>query len=593
MAAIESRDYTLEELFQDFYVVKEYQREYVWEEKQVRELLEDVYEPFLDNKSGSDWECFIGSIIVCKSQELYELIDGQQRMTTAYLIVCAVRDYLLELNPDEHNIGQLKGFITSYVLEENGSEKFKERIELQYDEESRYILERIARQQNFLDIPENSSVRRIKNAYQIALRFLKDEFGGNETTIQQVKLFYARFIKNVRVVRVETKSMSHALKVFATINNRGVGLDSMDLLKNLMFIQIAKNKIIKDKDFERLKNKWKEMLKILYESNENPIRFLRYFIVSKYDSERIREDKIYEWFEENRDKCEYQDKPFDFVDSLVKTAKAFANFKEGKDIFGKPNRYLLNISYLSTSQHFVLLLATQHFSKEMFTSLSKHLENFLFICIITQARSSKLEILFVKWASKLRQINNQQLLDQFIFEEIGVEKQKLAEKFLLAFRRLDEDSVRKKVLQYILAKLTQYIDELAYGEIEAHTNLKNYINKTVEIEHILPQNYELVKSSFDKQEQIYKYVKYLGNLTLIEKPINTSIKNKIFEVKKNAYQKSKFLITKSIVEPVNVGLNTAIDRAVKDLGTFNEWNSTAIERRQEMLAQLAKKVWDV
>ncbi|MBD2345232.1 DUF262 domain-containing protein [Anabaena subtropica] len=593
MAAIESRDYTLEELFQDFYVVKEYQREYVWEEKQVRELLEDVYEPFLDNKSGSDWECFIGSIIVCKSQELYELIDGQQRMTTAYLIVCAVRDYLLELNPDEHNIGQLKGFITSYVLEENGSEKFKERIELQYDEESRYILERIARQQNFLDIPENSSVRRIKNAYQIALRFLKDEFGGNETTIQQVKLFYARFIKNVRVVRVETKSMSHALKVFATINNRGVGLDSMDLLKNLMFIQIAKNKIIKDKDFERLKNKWKEMLKILYESNENPIRFLRYFIVSKYDSERIREDKIYEWFEENQDKCEYQDKPFDFVDSLVKTAKAFANFKEGKDIFGKPNRYLLNISYLSTSQHFVLLLATQHFSKEMFTSLCKHLENFLFICIITQARSSKLEILFVKWASKLRQINNQQLLDQFIFEEIGVEKQKLAEKFLLAFRQLDEDSVRKKVLQYILAKLTQYIDELAYGEIEAHTNLKNYINKTVEIEHILPQNYELVKSSFDKQEQIYKYVKYLGNLTLIEKPINTSIKNKIFEVKKNAYQKSKFLITKSIVEPVNVGLNTAIDRAVKDLGTFNEWNSTAIERRQEMLAQLAKKVWDV
>ncbi|PHM05887.1 hypothetical protein CK516_37650 [Nostoc sp. 'Peltigera malacea cyanobiont' DB3992] len=82
--------------------------------------------------------------------------------------------------------------------------------------------------------------------------------------------------------------MSHALKVFATINNRGVGLDAVDLLKNLMFIQI------KDKDFEKLKSKWKEMLKILYKSNENPIRFLRYFIISKYDSERIREDKIYE-----------------------------------------------------------------------------------------------------------------------------------------------------------------------------------------------------------------------------------------------------------------------------------------------------------
>ncbi|BCL34945.1 DUF262 domain-containing protein [Nostoc sp. MS1] len=592
MAGIESRDYTLEELFQDFYVVKEYQREYVWEEKQVRELLEDVYEKFLDNKSGSDWECFIGSIIVCKSQELYELIDGQQRMTTAYLILCAVRDYLLELNPDEP-VGKLKGFITSYVVEENGSEKFKERIELQYDEESRNVLEKIARQQNFIDVSENSSVIRLKNAYQFALYFLKEKFSGNENTIQEVRQFYARFIKNVRVVRVETKSMSHALNVFETINNRGVGLDSMDLLKNLMFLQITKNKIIKDKDFEKLKNKWKEMLKILYESNENPIRFLRYFIMSNYGYERIREDKIYEWFKEDKNKSKYENKPFEFVDSLLKSAKSLAHFKEGKDISSKNNRYLLNISYLSTSQHFVLLLAAQHFSKEMFTEICKHLENFLFIYIITEARSSKLEVLFVKWASKLRQIINQESLEQFISEEIQVEKQKLSEKFLIAFKKLDEDAVRKKVLQYILAKLTQYIDELAYGETEAHTYLRNYINKTVEIEHILPQNYELVKSSFDKQDQIDKYVKYLGNLTLIEKPINTSVKNKTFEVKKKAYQKSKFLITRSIVEPINIGLNTAIDRAVKDLNTFEEWNSAAIERRQEMLAQLAKKVWDV
>jgi uncharacterized protein with ParB-like and HNH nuclease domain len=587
MAAIESRDYTLEELFQDFYVVKAYQREYVWEEKQVLELLEDVYEPFLDNKSGTDWECFIGSIIVCKSQELYELIDGQQRMTTAYLILCAVRDFLQKLNPNEP-VGKLEEFITSYFVEQNGNEKFKERIELQYDEESRNVLEKIAKKQNFEDISDNSSVQRIKNAYQVALTFLKDEFTEDEAAIQQVKLFFARFIKNVRVVRVETKSMSHALKVFATINNRGVGLDAVDLLKNLMFIQI------KDKDFEKLKNKWKEMLKILYKSNENPIRFLRYFIISKYDSERIREDKIYEWFDKNKEKCGYEDKPFEFIDSLLKSAKAFANFKEGNDTFGKINRYLVNISYLSTSQHFVLLLAAQHLSREMFTELCKHIENFLFIYIITQARSSKLEILFVEWASKLRQINDKQSLDKFITEEIRTEKQKLCEKFLLPFRQLNEDSVRKKIMQYILAKLTQYIDELAYGEIEAHTNLKNYINKNVETEHILPQNHEVVKYLFNKPEQIYKkYVKYLGNLTLIEKSINTSIKNKPFEFKKIAYQKSKFLITKSIAERVNIGINTAIDRAVKDLTIFDEWNSDSIECRQEMLAQLAKKVWDI
>jgi uncharacterized protein with ParB-like and HNH nuclease domain len=586
MALIESRDYTLEELFQEFYVVKAYQREYVWEEKQVLELLKDVYEPFLENKSGSDWEYFIGSIIVCKSEELNELIDGQQRMTTAYLILCAIRDFLQTLNPDEP-LDKLQGFITSYFVDQNGNQRFKDRIELQYDEESRNVLEKIARKQKFEKISDNSSVQRLINAYEVAFKFFKDEFCEDEVPTQKVKVFYARLIKNVRVVRVETKSMSQALKVFATINNRGVGLDAVDLLKNLMFIQI------KSKDFEKLKTKWKEMLKILDKSKEDPIRFLRYFIISKYDSERIREDKIYEWFNRNKEKCGYEEKPFEFIDLLLKSAKAFAYFKEGKDVFGKFNRYLLNISYLSTSQHFVLLLAAQHFSQEMFTELCKNLENFLFVYIITQARSSKLEYLFLEWASKLRQINDKDVLDEFIRQEIQSEKQKLSEKFILAFRQLDEDTVRKKVMQYILAKLTQYIDELAYGEIDAHTNLKNYINKNVEIEHILPQNYELVKYSFDKQEEIGKYVKKLGNLTLIEKPINTSIKNNSFEFKKYAYQKSKFLITKSIVERVNIGLNTAIDRAVKGLDTFNEWNSLAIECRQEMLTQLAKKVWDI
>lgn len=71
------------------------------------------------------------------------------------------------------------------------------------------------------------------------------------------------------------------------------------------------------------------------------------------------------------------------------------------------------------------------------------------------------------------------------------------------------------------------------------------------------------------------------------------MKNKTFELKKSGYQKSKFLITKSIVEPINVGLNTAIDRAVKGLSTFDIWNSESIECRQQMLAQLATKVWDI
>ena len=149
-------------------------------------------------------------------------------------------------------------------------------------------------------------------------------------------------------------------------------------------------------------------------------------------------------------------------------------------------------------------------------------------------------------------------------------------------------------MHYILAKLTQYIDELAWGSSGAAVELKTYINKKVTVEHILPQNTtDEIKLAFDKPNEIDTYIKRLGNLTLLEKSINAAISNKPFEFKKQAYPQSNFLITKSIPKQVIVGIDTAVDRAVKDLESFEEWNSKSIERRQEMLTRLAKKVWDI
>jgi uncharacterized protein with ParB-like and HNH nuclease domain len=233
MATIESHDFTLEKLFNDFYVVLDYQREYVWEEEHVNAFLNDIFTEFYSNRTSPSSEYFIGSIIVCvRENNVYELIDGQQRMTTAYLALCAIRDYRKNIKPDEP-LDSIKSLITSTYIDDEGDEKSRNRVELQY-EDSRGVLEKIALQENLDDISETSSVQNIKNAYYLIYDFLVSKFGQNEEAVQKVKRFYAYFIKNVKVVRVETPSMAHALTVFATINNRGVGLDAMDLLKNLI-----------------------------------------------------------------------------------------------------------------------------------------------------------------------------------------------------------------------------------------------------------------------------------------------------------------------------------------------------------------------
>jgi uncharacterized protein with ParB-like and HNH nuclease domain len=62
MAAIESKDETVSGVFKDFYVVPNYQREYVWGEAEVDQLLKDIR---TEQAEGADAEYFIGSIVVC------------------------------------------------------------------------------------------------------------------------------------------------------------------------------------------------------------------------------------------------------------------------------------------------------------------------------------------------------------------------------------------------------------------------------------------------------------------------------------------------------------------------------------------------
>ena len=86
----------LENCFKNFYIVPDYQREYVWEERQVTQLLSDVYEEYGASKQK---EYFIGSVVVFKRNDsVYEVIDGQQRLTTLFLLICGYKKIYNKLN---------------------------------------------------------------------------------------------------------------------------------------------------------------------------------------------------------------------------------------------------------------------------------------------------------------------------------------------------------------------------------------------------------------------------------------------------------------------------------------------------------------
>ena len=179
---IESSDLSLGDLFKDFYSVPDFQREYVWEEENVEKLLEDVYdELYVPNGQLTEGpEYFIGSIVACPDGKgTFQLIDGQQRLTTIYLALCAIRDHLVELGESSPEV--LKGYIKSVSTDpRTGDDVPRYRLALQY-EDSHGVLERIAEATAPVSsIPKpTASVGHIVTAYQTIRQFLASNFDSN------------------------------------------------------------------------------------------------------------------------------------------------------------------------------------------------------------------------------------------------------------------------------------------------------------------------------------------------------------------------------------------------------------------------------
>ena len=577
----------LEKCFKNFYVVPDYQREYVWEERQVNQLLSDVFDEF-DNNHNKEY--FIGTTVVFKDNNgSYELIDGQQRTTTLFLIICALKSVYSDWGLDTDTLDRM---IKDKTVNALGDSIDKYKLELQYKDSSN-ILNVIS---SLSDRPLNlkGSAERLFNANENIIAFLTQNFRADKP--DQLKKFFVYLYRKLKFIQIETPEINDALKIFETINERGIGLNPMDLLKNLIFRQVERN------EFTKLNTKWQQLVSILDKNNEKPLRFLRYFIMANYNvnspkgDEILREDEIYKWITkpENTIQCNYEKEPFDFVELLIENAEIYVKYFKGDDQNGQ-NIFLNNIRKLgggSFRQHLILLLAGRKLPKILFDHLAKQIETLIFFYFITREPTKEFERNFSKWAKDLINIKTEGELDQFIKEKIEPEVDEKKNSYKNSFLDLNQNSVQQYRMRYILAKIAQYIDQQRLGSYIPQT-LDNYITTGIEVEHILPFTPE--NGLREKIGEEYDEVKIkLGNLTLLEKSINASIgNNDFYNHKVGEYSKSSIYLTKSISILENVGTNTAITRINQRLKSFTDWNSSTIKERQELLFDLSKSIWEV
>lgn len=581
---IESQDISVAGLFQSFYAVPDYQREYVWSTEQVKQLLTDILGEMTGTDPEHSPEYFIGSIVVCPGQSgLLDLIDGQQRMTTLYVTLCAIRDRLRALGAADSAV--LNSQIAAASIDASGDEVRRYRLDLQY-EDSGDALTRLADGKE-IDGTGTLSMKNIANAHHVVTRFLSSEFGED---IGALKRFYGYLCNKVKLIRIQTEDVAKALKIFETINDRGVGLNSMDLLKNLLFMKASAGQ------FNQLKDTWKDLQDTIFDMGEKPLRFLRYFIFSQFDVDVLREDEIYGWLSRNEATAGYGSDPIGFARELVSSAKAYRNFREGKDERGVGNRYLENMRLLGGSaarQHLILLLAGRHLSSDLFDRLASEVESLFFCYVITREPTRNFERNFARWATELRSISSEEELETFINRRFLNEKMKLSVRFDDAMGRLYYGTLQQYRLRYVLAKLTQHVELAAYGETEGTRWLQSYTSGGFEIEHIFPQQPDAKAAEEFGPIEDPLVSQRLGNLVLVEKSINSSLGNRAYSEKRPIYLQSKLLLTRALSERPQVGANTRIDRAVASIESFPTWTERDVLQRQRWLADLARSVWRI
>lgn len=597
MNTIEFKHCKIRELLRDFYIIPDYQREYVWKEKNVKELLDDISAEFC-NKTTVEY--FLGTIIVCKnvSSKKLEVIDGQQRLITLSLILAVIKEIYRAHNEDLKAIDIL---LYTSDINEYGNTINSFILDLEYN--GKDILYKILKEESVCDkdilgLPSST----INDAYE-TIRFYFQENFKIDTNLDILKKFVGYFLNFIKVIRIETNDLGSALKIFETINERGVSLDQVDLLKNLIFRQISR------KDFNRLKLEWNRFKKEIQGNkvNEKPLRFIRYFIISNYevsnigDSEQngeiIREDQIYQWFVENETKCNIKNDPFKFTQILYESAKFYIGLMKD-EFYGHSNLYLKNIRYLvgnGYKQHYILLLAAKNMDEKVFSRFAAHLEVLLFYYAITKEIARDIERKFVRWASEIQRIDSYKKLDAFINNNFKPEIDNRQIEYKQQFTNLKYTNIQKFKLKYILAKLSEYVDRKRIGNADTF-DLDMYLNKNINIEHILPDTpTKDIVFNFNggNQKEYNLYKMKIGNLTLLEQPINKSIKRGEYDYKKARYIDSMFYLTKSISKLDNGGKSTSIARINAELTEFIDWNKKTIDNRTEMLFILSKKVWDI
>ena len=521
----------------------------------------------------SDSDYFLGLIVLVDTEDAaskrYEILDGQQRLATTTMIYAAIRQWLRD-NGLDTEAGKIQNDFIG--ISEIGEAEDEPRIVLNIH--NRELFQEIVvnpcadkvLEAKLLGEGRHSSTRKLIEAALFCRKSINDlaEKQGSEKKPQAGVLFkLAKYLRDkVQVNCLDVSAPENAYTIFESLNDRGIDLSVLDLLKNHLLRGAGSNEAV-------ILSNWTKMVTAIGDRKGDD--FLKAFWTSRFG--RIQRGRL---FKELKRKYDTKSGILELSKELARVAEVFGNLEISDSDLWKQYSHatqeqVKTLSLLGAKQtHPILLAAIEKFKPEEVEKLLKYLVILILrYQLVGRGRTGKLEIqsaLVSEGISSGKDRSAKSVWDR-LFTILPSE-----DEFEDDFSRYVE--TKPALARWILRELEiqKWIDENPGKSIQttpiADADLVN-------LEHILPKspNQEWRHVISDDSDIVSDCMNRLGNLCLLDKPSNKTEASGGFVKKSAKYVKSEFLLTKAIAHG------------------FKEWNRAAIDHRQQQLAKLALKRW--
>lgn len=512
-----------------------YQRGYSWDQDRVEAFLNDFFEfEKIFKKKSTASKYFLGPMVLQEKVSEIQLLDGQQRITTATIMFCVLRNLAKEFSEGTQLARDIH---RDFILKNSRNSQYS----LELGEVDRtFFLNNIQDNDSTLGPTKTRSHKLLKDAYLKIFERVKKELpkkGGNrwEKRLEDIRDCLAN---GVVVVGIKINDFADSFAIFESLNDRGMRLSAPDLLLNLL-MQNCSNK----SEHKRVRGTWDTILRTL--GNIDVQRFLRHFWVSQHGDEKAA--SLY-----RKIKKSLRTKGLDSVKysrQLELGAEIYTRILDfEQDAEFEPNTKVYLEGILGAFKYFnsmpLLMIALTKLGNSDFSKIVKAVAAFsVRFRLVGNIDAKNLENTFYMLAKLINEGHKAQAICQLLRKNMPSDQQVLA--------NITENDFAPNAAKWILRYLSG---------IEKGRNVETTAKGNVNLEHIFPQKPR--SGTWQNRTELDSLLWRLGNLTLLGARKNRKAANGSFEEKVKIYSGSKIDLTMGITRYSTWDTNSINDRSI-------------------------------